>query len=40
MNRGKKEFFDNESGAVAVFAAIGQVVLLGSAGLAPPKLVQ
>jgi Flp pilus assembly protein TadG len=34
MSRGKKNFWGNESGAVAVYAAIGLVVLLGSAALA------
>ena len=34
MKRGKKEFFVNESGAVAVYAAIGLVVFLGFAALA------
>ena len=34
MNRVKKEFFENESGAVAVYVAIGLVVLLGCAALA------
>ncbi len=34
MNRVKQGFFDNESGAVAVYAAIGLVVFLGCAALA------
>ena len=34
MNRWKKEFLDNESGAVAVYVAIGLVVFLGFAALA------
>ena len=34
MNLWKKEFLDNDSGAVAVYVAIGLVVFLGCAGLA------
>ena len=34
MNRVKKEIFNNESGAVAVYVAIGLVVLLGFGALA------
>jgi len=34
MKRGKKGFFDNESGAVAVYAAIGMVVFISCAALA------
>jgi Flp pilus assembly protein TadG len=34
MKRVRKEFFDNESGAVAVYVAIGIVVVLGCAALA------
>jgi hypothetical protein len=34
MKRGKQEFRDNESGAVAVYVAIGLVVFLGFAALA------
>ena len=34
MKRGKQEFLDNESGAVAVYVAIGMVVFLGFATLA------
>ena len=34
MKRAKKEFLDNDSGAVAVYVAIGLVVFLGFAALA------
>ena len=34
MNRGKKEFFNDDSGAVAVYVAILLVVLLGAGALA------